>query len=126
MYNVNMDIKGPAFVIMKDGKMLNKYEIVTTKKTLAGYQNTCFYFNSKKDAELYLRFLQQVEGEKFIKDILSSRRTPNWEKKEFREFEETIDWDELPAKVRNIKFTTVSNFVEIRNRNDCRTGGKKH
>jgi hypothetical protein len=116
MYNINMDIKGPAFVIMKDGKTLNKFEIITTKKTLGGYQNTCYYFNNKNDAELYLRFLQQIAGRRFIEETLSSRRTPNWEKKEFREFEESIDWDEIPAKVKNIKFTTISNFVEIRAR----------
>lgn len=114
MYNINMDISGPAFCIVKDGLPFNKYEIVTTERTPKGISSTAYYFNTLEDAELYLRFLQQKEGERYIDSVLSSTRTPNWEKKEFIEFQESIDWNEIPAKVKSVKFTTRTSFVEIR------------
>ena len=114
MYNINMDISGPAFCIVKDGLPFNKYEIETTERTPKGICSTAYYFDTLEDAELYLRFLQQKEGERYIDSVLSSTRTPNWEKKEFIEFQESIDWNQIPAKVESVKFTTRTSFVEIR------------
>lgn len=109
-----MDISGPAFCILKDGKPFNKYEVVATDRNAKGITATAYYFDSKEDAELYLRFLLQKEGEKSINAFLHSERTPLWEKREYREFKESIDWNEIPAKVKNIKFTKQITFTKIK------------
>lgn len=116
MYNVNMDISGPSFCAVRNGKPCNKYLLITRERTPKGITNVLYFFDTVEAAELYLRFLQQVEGQKFIEGVIHSSRTPLWEKREFRDFQETIDWDELPAKIKNIKFTTETVFTEIKAR----------
>lgn len=116
MYNKNMDISGPSFCGIRNGKPCNKYLIVTRVQTLKGITNVLYFFDTKDDAELYLRFLQQVEGEKFVNSVIHSNRTPIWERREFVEFKESIDWEELRVKVKDIKFTTETVFVEMRKR----------
>lgn len=113
-----MELVGPSFVIVKNGKLLNKYEIIARIKTPKGTHSTLYYFDTEKDAELYRLYLQQVEGEKELNNLIDSSRTHNWEKREYEAFKETIDWNELPNKVKNIKFTTVTEFVEIRSKKD--------
>lgn len=116
MYNKDMDISGPSFCAIRNGKPCNKYLLITREKTPKGIHNVLYFFTTKNDAEFYLRFLQQKEGERFLNSVLNSSRTPLWEKKEYDEFKESIDWEEIPAKVRDIKFTTEIVFTEIRSK----------
>lgn len=116
MYNKDMDISGPSFCPVRNGKPCNKYLIITRAHSLKGISNVLYFFDTKNDAELYLRFLQQLDGEKFVNSVIHSNRTPLWEKKEFRDFKESIDWDEIPAKVKDIKFTKETVFTEIRSK----------
>ena len=111
-----MDISGPSFCKVRNGKPCNKYLIITRERTPKGIYNVLYFFKTVNDAELYLRFLQQKEGERFIKSVIGSTRTPLWEKKEFKEFKDSIDWEEIPAKVKKIKFTTETVFTEIRSK----------
>lgn len=114
MYNRDMEISGPSFCPIRNGKPCNKYLIITRERNPKGVLNTLYFFTNQDDAEVYLRFLQQVEGRRFVDSVLHSTRTPLWEKKEFRDFEESIDWEELPAKIKKIEFTTETVFTEIR------------
>lgn len=116
MYNKDMDISGPSFCKVRNGKPCDKYLIITRARTPKGFTNVLYFFDKISDAELYLRYLQQIEGEKFIKTIISSARTPLWEKRDYQEFKESIDWEKLPAKVKKIKFTTETEFIELRTR----------
>lgn len=100
--------------MVRNGKPCNKYLLITRERTPKGITSVLYFFDTVEAAELYLRFLQQVEGQKFIESIIHASRTPLWEKREFRDFQETIDWDELPAKIKNIKFTTETVFTEIK------------
>lgn len=111
-----MDISGPSFCAVRNGKPCNKYLLVTRERTPKGITNVFYFFDTVDAAELYLRFLQQLEGQRFIEGVINSSRTPLWEKREFREFQETIDWAELPAKIKKIKFTTETVFTEIKAR----------
>lgn len=97
-----------------NGQVINKYELVVKTRTIAGLCNTSYYFDTKDDAETYLRFLLQEKGLKEINSVISSNRTYNWERQEYKEFKESIDWEELRSKVKNIKFTKETTFVEMR------------
>lgn len=100
-----MRIGGPAFCSIKGGLPFNKYEVLTSQLTPKGLLFTHYYFDNVDDAELYIRYLQQVEGLNDLKRQLRSSRTYLYEKRELEEFMETIDWDELPNKVKNLTFT---------------------
>lgn len=99
-----MNISGPCLVIIKNGEPFNKYEVVTTETTPLCINTEVFYFNNKDDAELYVLYLQREKGKKDIEKILHSDRTFLWEKKEYEDFKETIDWNEYKDKIKNIKF----------------------
>lgn len=109
-----MELSGPSFVIVKNGKLINKYELIARVRSPKGIQSTLYYFNTEKDAELYRQYLIQCEGLKSLDKAITSRRIFNWERKEYEDFKESIDWDELPAKIKDIKFTSETVFVEIR------------
>lgn len=100
-----MNISGPCFVIMKNGQRFNKYEVAVTETTQLAIITDLYYFNSESDAELYVMYLYQEQGEKDLKKLLASNRTFQWEKAEYREFMKTIDWDSLKKEVKHIKFT---------------------
>lgn len=93
---------------------MNKYELIARSSTPKGIFSTRYYFNKEKDAELYRLYLLQKEGERQINAVIKSERTHNWERREYQEFKESIDWNELPAKVKNIKFISETDFVEMR------------
>lgn len=109
-----MELVGPSFCIVKNGRLINKYELIARIKTPKGTQSTLYYFDSKEDAELYRLYLMQLEGEKELNTLIDSSRTHNWERREYEEFKESIDWEEIPNKVKGIKFTTTTEFVEMR------------
>ena len=99
-----MNVSGPCFVSLKNGATFNKYEVVATEKTPLLIVTEAFYFENKDDAELYVKYLQREAGLSDIKKILASDRTFKWEKKEYEDFMETIDWDEYKRMVANLKF----------------------
>ena len=99
-----MNVSGPCFVIVKNGAPFNKYEVVATESSPLCITTEAFYFESKSDAELYVRYLRQEAGLKDIDKLLSSDRTFKWEKEEYREFKNSIDWDELRNAVKGLKF----------------------
>lgn len=97
-----------------NGRILNKYELVTRKRTINGIQNSRYYFKTKEDAELYLRFLLQEEGERQIDNFLKSKRHHQWEKEEYQDFKESIDWETLRKAVKKIRVMKETEFVEIK------------
>lgn len=114
MYHEDMELSGPSFVIVKNGRLINKYELIARVRTPKGITSTLYYFDSEADAELYKEYLLQREGEKELDKTIASRRIFNWERKDLEEFKESIDWDELPAKIKDIKVTSETVFVELR------------
>lgn len=109
-----MSISGPCFCPIKGGRPFNKYEVVYRTRTPKGLESIKYYFDTEQDAELYLLFLYQQEGLRDINKVLSSTRTYFWEKEAYKAFKESIDWEELPAKIKNIKVIKERVFVEIR------------
>lgn len=99
-----MNVSGPCFVLIKNGVPFNKYEVVATENSPLCITTEAFYFENKDDAELYVRYLQQEAGLKDINKLLSSNRTFKWEKEEYKEFKDSIDWDELRNAVKGLKF----------------------
>lgn len=109
-----MELSGPSFVIVKNGRLLKKYEVIARSCSPKGIQTTAYYFNKKRDAELYYQYLNQIEGEKSLNNLINSDRTFKWEKKEYQDFKDSIDWNELPSKIKKIKFTSETTFTEVR------------
>lgn len=109
-----MDISGPCFCPIKDGRPFNKYEIVCRETVPKGIESTKYYFNTEEEAETYLLFLLQQDGLKEIDKVLSSKRSYKWEKLEYIKFRDSIDWEELPRKIKNMDIITEHVFVEIR------------
>lgn len=99
-----MSVSGPCFVSIKNGVPFNKYEVVSTVKTPLCIITEVFYFEKEPDAELYVKYLQQEEGLKNINKILSSDRTFKWEKDEYREFRDSVDWSVLRNAVKDLKY----------------------
>jgi len=109
-----MELSGPSFVIVKNGRLINKYELIARVRTPKGIKSTLYYFNTPEDAEIYRLYLIQQQGEKDLNKLIHSPRTHMWERKEYEAFKESIDWKELPAKVKKLKFTSETVFVEMR------------
>lgn len=109
-----MNISGPCFCPIKGGRPFNKYEVVCKASAPKGVEVTKYYFDNQEDAEIYLLFLRQQEGLNNLNKMILSPRTYAWERKEYQEFKESIDWEELPAKIKNIKVIKEKVFVEIR------------
>lgn len=99
-----MNVCGPSFVKIKDGKTCNKYLVSTQEYSPFQIKSVCYYFDSKDDAELYYMFLLQEEGERNIKQFLAYGRNPAWEKLEMIEFRDSIDWQKLKDEVKDIQF----------------------
>lgn len=97
-------MSGPCFVSIKNGAPFGKYEVVATEKTPLLIITEAFYFDKEADAELYVLYLKREAGLKEINKILASDRTFKWEKDEYREFKNSIDWDEYRKAVKNLKF----------------------
>lgn len=112
-----MEIRGPCFYPIKNGEPFNKYEVLASETTPKGIITDKYYFDSKDDAELYLRFLLQEDGLKSINKTISSPRTYIWEKNEYKAFKASIDWGELRFKVKNLRFTKETTFVPMRPKN---------
>lgn len=97
-------MSGPCFVIIKNGVPFNKYEVVATESTPLCITTEVFYFKEKDEAELYVKYLQRKAGLKDINKILHSERTFLWEKKEYEEFKNSIDWSEYDDRIKKMKF----------------------
>jgi len=113
-----MSISGPCFCPIKNGRPFNKYELVWVVKTPKGVKTTKFYLRTLKGAELYLQYLQQLEGKDIIEAALRSTRVYKWEKDEYKRFMEEIDWETLPNAVKRLKVITETTFVETRINNE--------
>lgn len=99
-----MNVSGPCFVIIKNGEPFNKYEVVATETTPLCITTEAYYFEKEYEAELYVKYLQQEAGLKDINKLLSSDRTFKWEKDEYKEFKDSINWEELRDAVKDLKF----------------------
>ena len=106
-----MDIRGPCLLTFHNGKPCRLYEVVTSKKNMKGFNNVRYFFNSWEDAEIYVYYLYQVDGVDFIKRVQASKKIPNWEKREYKEFLETQDLTILENLVAHIQFTSEKNFT---------------
>lgn len=106
-----MNVSGPCFVMVKKGQPFNKYEVVLTETTPLTIKTKSYYFDKKSDAELYYKYLLQVVGEKEIKDFIAYNRNPQWEKNEYKEFRDSINWQELKDAVKDLVFIFEENEV---------------
>lgn len=109
-----MELSGPCFVIVKNGRLINKYELIARVRTPKGIQSTMYYFDTPEDAEIYREYLIQKEGAKELDRVIHSERTYLKDKKEYEEFRDSIDWATLPTKVKKIKVEVLTDFVEMR------------
>lgn len=107
-----MSVSGPCFVIMKDGVIFNKYEVTHTEQTPLLIKTDSFFFDSKDDAEIYYKFLLQEEGEKDLRRAINSDRTFLYEKEELIAFRNSINWDELKDKVKQMSYITQTTVVQ--------------
>lgn len=115
-----MDVSGPCLLTFHKGKPCELYEVVSRKKSIKGITCTRYLFETWEEAEIYTYYLYQVEGVDFIKRLLASKKVPNWEKKEYREFYETLDLSLLENLVVNMtpqKETMFIAYVNKRNKN---------
>ena len=78
---------------------------------MKGFNNVRYFFGSWEDAEIYLYYLYQLDGVDFIKRVLSSKKMPNWEKKEYKAFLETLDLKTLKDIASTIQFSSEKSFV---------------
>lgn len=86
-----MEISGPSHVLYRDGKPADSYLVTSTEKTMTEIKVWSYYFDNPEDAELYLRYLQQEEGMKNLNRVLASKKVPDYEKKDYRAFKDSID-----------------------------------
>lgn len=86
-----MEVRGPCLMTYHNGKPCKLYEVSTSKRSLKGFQNARYFFEKWEDAEIYLYYLYQVDGVDCIKRILASKKMPQWEKKEYKAFLDTLD-----------------------------------
>lgn len=106
-----MDIRGPCLLTYHNGQPCRLYEVSTSKKSMKGFNNVRYFFGSWEDAEIYLYYLYQLDGVDFIKRVLSSKKMPNWEKKEYKAFLETLDLKTLKDIASTIQFSSEKTFV---------------
>ena len=52
-----------------------------------------------------------MDGVDFIKRVIASKKMPNWEKKEYKAFLETLDLKTLNDLASTIPFTSEKNFT---------------
>lgn len=109
-----MELSGPCFVIVKDGLTINKYELVARVRTPKGTFNTLYYFNNEEDADIYKMYLFQQEGAKELNRLISSERTYKHEKRDYRAFRDSVDWETLPNRVKKMDVKIVKSFVPAR------------
>ena len=115
-----MEIVGPCFIPIKDGRPFNRYEVIVRVRAPKGVETTKYFFKTLEDAETYLLFLYQQEGRKEIDRVLASHRSYKWEKRQYEEFRDSIDWEELPRKIKKMNIKEEHVFVEMRLNNDNR------
>lgn len=97
-----MSISGPCHVLYRDGKPDDSYLVTATQTTMIEIHVTSFYFKSKDEAELYVKYLQQVEGLKDIDRLLASKKIPEYEKEEYRQFLKTLEPEVLQKAVSKL------------------------
>ena len=109
-----MEVRGPCLIILQNGQPCHKYEVGTTEVCFKGYQNNLYYFETYDDAELYVQYLTQVAGIQDNMKKLKSKKVPEWELVEIRNFLKTIDTSILENKVAGLKFEAVYKFTPKR------------
>lgn len=98
-----MDISGPSHVLFRDGKPSDIYLVTATTNTMMDICVTSYYFQTVEEAELYLKYLQQVDGLKELSRILRSKKIPEYEKKGYREFKDSLQPEILETIAKGIK-----------------------
>lgn len=117
-----MDIRGPCLLTYHNGQPCRLYEVSTSKKSMKGFNNVRYFFGSWEDAEIYLYYLYQLDGVDFIKRVIASKKMPNWEKKEYKAFLETLDLKTLKDIASTIQFSSEKTFVaHIKRQTDGQT-----
>lgn len=105
-----MEISGPCHVLVKNGVIINKYEIVTRLRTPKGTAATFYLFDKEKDAETYYNYLIQVYGVQDLDKTIANKRTYQWERDELVEFKATLDLSILENAVKKLNFDKVEEF----------------
>lgn len=106
-----MEIRGPCLLLCHNGQRCYKYEVTTTERSLKGFSNVRYIFGNWEDAEIYLYYLYQVDGVDCIKRILASKKMPQWEKKEYKTFLDSLDLTELENLAKQIHPIIEKSFV---------------
>lgn len=106
-----MEVRGPCLLTYHNGKPCTLYEVSTSKRSMKGYSNVRYFFSRWEDAEIYTYYLYQVDGVDFIKRVLASKKMPQWEKREYRDFLETLDLSVLENLAKMLHPTVEKSFV---------------
>lgn len=106
-----MEVRGPCLLTYHNGKPCQLYEVTTSQRSMKGYSNVRYFFTRWEDAEIYTYYLYQVDGVDFINRLLASKKMPQWEKKEYRAFLETLDLSILENLAHMLHPTIEKSFV---------------
>lgn len=106
-----MEVRGPCLLTFHNGKPCQLYEVATSQRSMKGYSNARYFFTRWEDAEIYVYYLYQVAGVDFIERVLTSKKMPQWEKKEYRAFLETLDLSILENLVQSLHPIIEKSFV---------------
>lgn len=106
-----MEVRGPCLLTYHNGKPCQLYEVSTSKRSMKGFNNVRYFFAKWEDAEIYTYYLYQVDGVDFIKRVLASKKMPQWEKKEYRAFLETLDLSILENLAHSLHPLIEKSFV---------------
>lgn len=106
-----MEVRGPCLLLYHNGKPCRLYEVSTSQKSLKGFSNVRYFFEDWEDAEVYLYYLYQVAGVDSIKRLLASKKMPQWEKKEYRAFLQTLDLNTLTDLAKSLHPIVEKNFT---------------
>lgn len=105
-----MEITGPSHVLVRNGFICDKYEVVTRLRTPKGTLATFYFFDKYKDAETYYMYLHQVYGIQEVDKAIANKRTYLWEKEELKEFKASLDLTVLENAVKTLKFDKDEQF----------------
>lgn len=109
-----MEISGPCHVLIRNGLIYDKYEVVERLRTPKGVLANFYFFETKDEAEVYYNYLLQVHGVEELDRTIANKRTYLWEKEELIAFKKTLDLSILEKAVKKIKFTKEEEFIPAR------------
>lgn len=113
-----MEVSGPCLILFHNGKECKLWEVTTTRKDMTGYHCKHYMFEDEEMAEIYTEYLYQVAGVQYLKQILASKKVPEYEKKDYRAFYESLDLTRLENLVKQFNPIVETKFYPHLKRKD--------